>query len=168
MVHSARAKVPFRRRREGKTDFRRRLNLIKSNKIRAVVRHSNNFVTVQFIKFTLEGDRVLASATSRELTKLGWQGSTSNIPAAYLVGMLAAKRARKEDISDAVLDIGLRVPVRGAKIFAALSGILEEGIEVPHDEEILPAPERLSGAHISEQTTRNFEEVKSAIKGMEA
>ena len=167
MVHSARAKVPFRRRREGKTNFRRRLNLIKSNKPRAVVRYSNRYVIVQFVEFTLEGDRIIASATSRELAKLGWQGHAANLPASYLAGMLAAKRARKHDVEGAVLDIGLRVPVKGAKVFAALSGIIDEGIDIPHDEEILPSPERISGAHISDKTVQNFEEVKNAIKGLE-
>lgn len=167
MVQGARAKVPFRRRREGKTNFIRRLKLIKSGKPRAVVRSTNRFIIVQFIEFTLEGDRVLAAATSKELAKFGWQGANTNLPTAYLVGMLAAKRARKSQVSEAVLDIGLKVPVSGSKVFAALKGILDEGIDVPHTDKIIPAPERISGAHISEATVQNFESVKTAINDME-
>jgi large subunit ribosomal protein L18 len=167
MVHSARSKVPFRRRREGKTNFRYRLNLIKSNKPRAVVRYSNKFVTVQFIEFKLDGDRVIASATSSELTKFGWNGGTSNIPAAYLVGMLAAKRAKEHNVENAVLDIGLRVPTKGAKVFAALQGIIDFGVEIPHNDEILPSPERVSGSHIGGDTAVNFEAVKNAIMSKE-
>jgi large subunit ribosomal protein L18 len=130
MVHSARAKVPFRRRREGKTNFRHRLNLIKSGKLRAVVRSSNKFITVQFIKFTMDGDRTVAAATSNELEKFGWQGNCANSPAAYLVGVLAAKRAKKHSIDSAVFDIGLRVPTKGSKLFATLKGIIDEGIDI--------------------------------------
>ena len=167
MVQNARMKVPFRRRREGKTDFRRRVNLLKSNKHRAVVRSSNRSISVQFIEFTMSGDRVVATASSTELSKFGWQGNCANIPAAYLVGLLAAKRARKRDVNDAVLDIGLRVPTKGAKVFAALQGMVDEGIEIPYDEKILPAPERISGSHISEETAKNFEVVKAAIMDKE-
>ncbi|UCH88978.1 MAG: 50S ribosomal protein L18 [Thermoplasmata archaeon] len=167
MVQGARSKVPFRRRREGKTNFRRRLNLLKSGKTRAVVRSSNKFIIVQFIEFKLEGDKVIASATSRELSKFGWQKASSNLPSAYLAGMLAAKRAKKRNVSEAVLDIGLRVPVKGSKIFAALKGMLDEGIDIPHNDEIMPSSERISGAHISEDTAKNFESVKTAIMNME-
>ena len=163
MVHGARAKVPFRRRREGKTNFRRRLALIKSGKPRAVVRSSNRFISVQFIEFNLKGDKVLASATSRELQKFGWQGANTNLPTAYLVGLLAAKRARKRNVNSAVLDIGLKVPITGSKVFAALKGIIDEGIDIPHNESILPPPERITGAHISDETVQNFENVKIAI-----
>jgi large subunit ribosomal protein L18 len=167
MVHNARMKVPFRRRREGKTDFRRRVNLLKAGKPRAVVRSSNKSITVQFIEFTMTGDRVIACANSADLSKFGWQGAGSNIPAAYLVGLLAAKRARKRDVNDAVLDIGLRVPKKGAKVFAALQGMVDEGIEIPFNEKILPPPERISGSHISDDTAKNFEVVKAAIMDKE-
>jgi large subunit ribosomal protein L18 len=167
MVQGPRAKVPFRRRREGKTNFRRRLNLIKSGKPRAVVRSSNKYITVQFVEFKLEGDRVLATATSRELTKFGWKNTNANIPSAYLVGMLAARRALKNEVEEAVLDIGLRVPVKGSKVFAALQGIIDAGVDVPHSDDILPSPERLAGSHISDETAQSFENVKSAIKEME-
>jgi len=160
-------KVPFRRRRKGKTNFRSRLSLLKADKPRAVVRSSNKSITVQFIEFNKNGDRIIATATSTELSKFGWQGASANTPAAYLVGMLAARRAKNKEVSDAVLDIGLRVPTRGAKVFAALKGIIDEGIDIPYNEKILPSAERISGSHISEETSKNFEVVKAAINDKE-
>ena len=66
-------KVPFRRRREFKTNYRYRLKLLKSKLPRAVVRKSLKHTIVQFIKFDSEGDQVLATASSIELKKLGWR-----------------------------------------------------------------------------------------------
>jgi large subunit ribosomal protein L18 len=90
MAKNARHSVPFRRRREGKTDFRARLALIKSNVPRAAVRRSLKNVQVQFIEFTMEGDKILASSTTAELKKFGWERAAGNVTGAYLVGYLAA------------------------------------------------------------------------------
>ena len=118
MAHK-RTKVQFRRRKIGKTDYRARLKLLKSKLPRAVVRKSLKHTIVQFVKLDTEGDRVIASASSIELKKLGWNESTSNLPAAYLTGLLAGKRAMEHKIDTAVLDIGLHAPVKGSKIFAS-------------------------------------------------
>ena len=93
MVDNARKRVPFRRRREGKTDYRFRLNLLKSRMPRAVVRKTLTKNIVQFINYTDKGDRVVAHANSEELKKFGWDGKGTTIPSAYLTGVLAAKRA---------------------------------------------------------------------------
>jgi large subunit ribosomal protein L18 len=157
-------KVPFRRRREFKTNYRYRLKLLKSKLPRAVVRKSLKHTIVQFIKFDSEGDQVLATASSTELKKLGWDSSTSNLPAAYLTGLLAGKRAIKQNIDSAVLDIGLHPPVKGSKVFASLRGIIDAGISVPHGEEILPDDDRIHGKHISDSIPNQFENVKGKIQ----
>ena len=157
-------KVPFRRRREFKTNYRYRLKLLKSKLPRAVVRKSLKHTIVQFIKFDSEGDKVLTTASSIELKKLGWDGSTSNLPAAYLTGLLAGKRAIKQNIESAVLDIGLHPPVKGSKVFASLRGIIDAGIPVPHGDEILPNDDRISGKHISDSIPTQFEKVKDKIQ----
>ena len=157
------SKRPFRRRREGKTNYRYRLKLLKSDLPRAVVRTSLRNTTVQFIDFELVGDRVLASATSKELGKFGWNGSTSNLPAAYLTGLLAGTRALDKQVNNAVLDIGIKVPAKGSKIFATLKGIVDSGVNVPHGEEILPVEDRIKGSHINDNIPTQFEAVKSKI-----
>jgi large subunit ribosomal protein L18 len=118
---------------------------------------------VQFIEYKLVGDNVLASATSKELNKFGWNGSTSNLTAAYLTGLLAGKRAKENQINNAVLDIGIKVPARGSKIFATLKGIVDSGVDVPHGEDIIPNEDRIKGLHINESIPQQFEAVKKKI-----
>ncbi|HLF07231.1 MAG TPA: 50S ribosomal protein L18 [Thermoplasmata archaeon] len=148
MTHGPRKRVPFRRRREGRTDFRFRKRLILSEKPRACVRLSLEGVSVQFIDFEFVGDRTLAAATSGDIRKLGWTASGDSTPAAYLVGFLAGKRAVKAGVGEAVLDIGRRTPTKGARVFAALKGIVDAGVKVPHDKAILPAADRINGKHL--------------------
>ena len=93
MARGPRYHVPYRRRREDKTDFRKRLRHLKSGMPRLVVRRTLTKTIVQVAEYSPEGDRVLAQASSPELTKMGWSASVSTVPAAYLTGLLAAKRA---------------------------------------------------------------------------
>ena len=66
-------KMPFRRRREGKTNYKKRLKLLLSKKPRLVVRKSLKYIRAQIVEFDKKGDKTLASAFSRELKKLGWK-----------------------------------------------------------------------------------------------
>ncbi|MFQ6106694.1 MAG: 50S ribosomal protein L18 [Thermoplasmata archaeon] len=164
MVRGPRKKVAFRRRRRGRTDYRLRSRLLRSGLPRAVVRASNRNMTVQITSFDAVGDKVLSSAVSNELRKLGWKESTSNVPAAYLTGYLAGKRAIQKGVEEAVLDIGLHVPRRGSRVFATLKGLIDAGLKIPCGEEVLPSKERIKGAHIGESTVKAFEKVKSEME----
>ncbi|MES2153891.1 MAG: 50S ribosomal protein L18 [bacterium] len=162
MATSPRTRVPFRRRRQGKTDYRRRLALLRSEETRLVVRRTSANVIVQFVDWDQNGDLVKATAVAQELAKLGWEGSSKNTPAAYLTGLLAGKRAAAAGVSSAVLDIGRRPPTKGSRVFAALKGVLDAGIDVPHGEDgIYPSEERLNGAFLDLET--NFNAVKAKI-----
>ncbi|MGB0653304.1 MAG: 50S ribosomal protein L18 [Thermoplasmatota archaeon] len=163
MAAGPRTRVPFRRRREGRTDYRARLGLLKSGETRLVVRHTNGNVVAQFVDWAENGDAVKATAVGLELKGMGWEGSPKSTPAAYLTGLLAGKRAMEAGVEDAVLDIGRRPPVRGSKVFAVLKGVLDAGVWVPHSDEILPSEDRLNGAFLDQQT--NFEAVQAAIGG---
>ncbi len=165
MATGPRHRVPFRRRREGKTDYRHRIALLKAGKVRAVVRKSNKVTRVQFIGYSAKGDVVVASAVSTDLAELGWTGSGKSTPGAYLTGLLAGKRAKEKGIEEAVLDIGLREPTKGATVFAALKGILDAGVEIPHSDEMLPDNDRISGKHMKEGTVASFEGTKGKIGG---
>lgn len=162
MSMNARHNVPFRRRREGKTDYRARLALLKSKIPRAVVRRSLKNIQVQLVEFHMEGDTILATASTLELKKFGWTRAACNTPAAYLIGYLAAKRAIQKGVENAVLDIGLRRPTAGNRSFAALKGMLDAGLEIPHGESIFPSEERIKGAHINAE--QDFDKVMSSIK----
>ena len=143
--------VPYRRRREGKTDYHRRKKLLISGLPRLVARKTNKHIIAQIVEASIEGDRVLASAHSSELRKkFGWLGSLKNLPAAYLTGLLCGYRALKRNVKKAILDIGLQTPSKGARVFAVMKGCIDAGIEIPHGEEILPSEERIKGQHISD------------------
>jgi large subunit ribosomal protein L18 len=149
MATNARYRVKLRRRREGKTDYQARKALVISVKPRLVARKSIKNMIAQIVVAKAHGDEVLAAAHSSELTeKFGWKASTGNVPSAYLTGLLCGLRAKKEGISEAVLDIGLIPPTKGSRLFATLSGILDAGLEVPHSEEKL-VKDRLNGFHIA-------------------
>ena len=150
MAHGPRSKMAFRRRREGKTDYRARYKMIETGKPRLVVRITTYHVIAQIINVGMEGDETLVSAHSKQLQKMGWKGATANTAAAYLTGYLCGKRALKAGITEAVLDIGMRPAIRGSKVFAALKGAVDAGLNVPHGEAILPDESRIRGEHIKE------------------
>ena len=141
-------RVKFRRRREGKTNYYRRRSLLLSRRSRLVVRKTNSDTIVQIINANVAGDVTVASAVARELPNYGWTAGTSNVPAAYLTGYLAGLRAKSRGVSGAILDIGLNPPIKGSRIYAALKGAIDAGLEVPHSPEILPDNSRVSGEHI--------------------
>ena len=151
MAKGARYRLPFRRRREGKTNYHLRRKLVRSNETRAVVRLTNNHCLIQFINARISGDLTLSSAHTRELSKeFNWVDATSNIPSAYLIGFLGGFKGQKAGIKRAILDAGLNPPVYGSRVFAALKGIVDSGLEVPHSEKIFPTEDRLNGNHIAE------------------
>jgi len=141
--------LPFTRKRKGITNYRKRLALLKSSFPRAVVRKSLQHVIIQLVAAGEKGDRVLATADSKELSKYGWAIGGGNLPAAYLTGYLLGLRAKKTNPL-AVLDVGLRVSTHGAGIYAAVKGMVDAGLQVPHDEKVLPDTARIAGKHIRE------------------
>ena len=148
MAQGSMYRVAPRRRREGKTDYKARKALVLYGKPRLVARSTLKNFAAQIIAAKPLGDEVLASAHSRELRKFGWQAPLGNVPAAYLTGLLCGLKAKAKGVETANLDIGLAAPSRGSKVFAALSGVLDAGVEVPHDEEKI-VKERLKGEHIA-------------------
>ncbi|MEW5748902.1 MAG: 50S ribosomal protein L18 [Candidatus Thermoplasmatota archaeon] len=167
MAKGPRHRVAFRRRREGRTDYRHRAALLRSGVPRAVVRKSNRGMSVQFIEYRDGADFVVASAVSKELAKLGWTLPGKNSPGAYLTGLLAGTRAKEKGVEEAVLDIGLREPTKGSLMFAALKGLIDAGVEIPHGDGMLPADDRVAGKHLREGAAAAFEEVKRKIGGGE-
>ena len=149
MAKGPRYRVKFRRRREGRTNYRKRLKLVLSRKPRLVVRVTNRRVIAQVVEYSPEGDRVIAGVDSSMLKKFGWKGCIGNTPAAYLIGLLIAKKALSKGIHEVVLDIGLHSPIKGSKVFAALRGAVEGGLMVPHSPDVFPDDSRIRGEHIA-------------------
>ena len=154
MADGPRYSLPFRRRREERTDYKLRKALLTSGRPRAVVRLSNKYVYVQIADAKPSGDIVRASASSRELVKLGWKGGTGNIPAAYLTGGLAGHRALEKGVKEALLDIGLKPSSKGSRLYAVLKGLVDSGLQVPHSPGNIPPDDRLAGGHVSAYAKR--------------
>ncbi|MEM4165938.1 MAG: 50S ribosomal protein L18 [Candidatus Bilamarchaeaceae archaeon] len=152
--------VPFRRRKEKKTDYRKRAALLKSNLPRMVVRKTNRQVIVQFFEFSPRGDNCLVSVDAVRLKKIsGWE-MKCNSWSAYLAGLLAGKEALKKGIKDFVLDIGRQTPTKGSIVFAALKGAVDAGLQTKFSEEVIPL-DKLE--NIPEKIKGMFEEAKNKI-----
>jgi large subunit ribosomal protein L18 len=155
--------VPLlRRRREGVTDYRARRRAITSQKPLLVVRVSNKNVSAQFVKATVKGDMVLSASNSKELAKAGWHGSPKSVPACYLLGLLAGKKALSSGVKDAVAYNGVVPFIRGSRIAALLKGVVDAGVAVPVGEEAFPDDERMSGKPIAAYASQLAAEDKEA------
>ncbi len=150
MAKGPRYRVPYRRRREAKTNYRIRRILATSERPRFVVRPSNTNFNIQIVSSKVEGDFVLTQAYSSELEKYGWLGGRKNTPAAYLLGYIAGLKAVKEGIESANLDLGLARPTKGSTVFAAVKGAQDGGLKIACNPDVLPEPARIEGRTISE------------------
>ncbi|HOU70914.1 MAG TPA: 50S ribosomal protein L18 [Methanothrix sp.] len=169
MATGPRYRVPFRRRREGKTNYHVRYKLILSKKPRVVIRKSNGSTTLQLVLAEQTGDKTLLTVNSRALKDYGYTFSKGNIPAAYLTGLLFGKKMLALGISEGIADIGLHSSTKGNRIYAAIKGVVDAGVDVPHGSEILPEEDRISGQHIKDYTgadiVAQFQLAKEKILG---
>ncbi|MBI2630182.1 50S ribosomal protein L18 [Candidatus Pacearchaeota archaeon] len=141
-------KVKKLRRRKGKTDYRRRVELLKSGKPRIVFRKTNKYIIGQFVMSKEAKDIVTEGLTSKNLLKYGWPkeniGSLKSLGAAYLTGYLLGKRVLdKEEKAEGILDIGLNTSVKKSKIYAFLKGVKEAGVKIECDEKLFPDEKRI-------------------------
>jgi large subunit ribosomal protein L18 len=151
MPSSKKDYVPvFRRRRTGATDYRARKKMITSSAPLLAVRVSSKNVSAQFIRPKTEGDQVLSAAHSRNLRKLGWKGSSKSVPACYLLGLLAGKRAKEKGVERAYLYNGLSLFVNGSRVSAVVKGVKDAGVDVPMADEAVPSEERITGKATAE------------------
>lgn len=154
--------VALKRRREGQTDYGKRLELLKSGDHRATVRVSNNHTRVQMIRYSDSGDSTVVSAFSGDLEEFGWNGHTGNLSAAYLTGFLAGYRALNEGVESAVADLGAQKREYGSRHYAALKGLQDSGLDIGASEKTFPADDRVEGAHL--ETSDTFEDVRNSIE----
>lgn len=205
-AYFSRYQVKFRRRREGRTDYRQRKRLCCQNKnkyqspkYRLVVRFTNRQVICQIAYSLIDGDRILCQATSSELPRYGLKVGLKNYAAAYCTGLLVARRLLQkvgldetyegntevdgevvktevdkktfyvDEVDEdkrpfrALLDVGCKATTTGCRIFGALKGAADGGLDVPHSEKRFPGydrdgkeydadmhRERIFGGHVSE------------------
>jgi large subunit ribosomal protein L18 len=162
-------KVKYRRRREGKTDYKARLALLKSGLPRIVVRKTNCYIIMQLVISKEAQDYVIASANSKELLSYGWpphlRGSLKSIPAAYLTGFLLYSKIKgresSKQIKKVILDAGLNRSTKGSRIYAAIKGLKDCGFDIACSDEMFPDAERINAKHMKREIP--VEEIKNNL-----
>jgi len=142
-------------------------NKYKTPKYRFVVRRTNRDIICQIFSSDLTHDVCMASAYSHELRRYGIQYGLTNWAAFYCVGLLLARRVNKKfnleyegnaDITGedynvdpnlesnapfkALLDVGLVRTTTGARVFGALKGACDGGVDIPHNDRRFPGSKR--------------------------
>jgi len=138
--------VQYRRKRSGKTDYRRRVRMISGFDTRIVVRRTLGGLLLQVAEYGNTGDKVTHSVRSQDLKKLGWNYDPKNLPSAYLAGYKLGKMIGNKEI---IADIGETKSVGGGRIYAALKGLVDAGVALRVSEEVLPPMNRINGSHIA-------------------
>lgn len=190
-----RFQTKFRRRREGKTDYRARKRLVVQSKnkynsprYRFAVRFTNSKVLCQVICADAKGDKVVCSAYSTELARYGLKVGLKNYAAAYCTGLLCARRLLRshgldeaypgndadgivrtvkyanrtlyvEDLDweterrpfRANLDVGIKRTTNGARMFGALKGASDGGLDIPHSYKRFPGYDKEDKAYDPEE-----------------
>lgn len=163
--------MKYRRRREGKTNYHKRLKLVQSGKTRIIIRRSNTGITVQFADYVATGDIIRAGANAKDIRAAGCTAvSAKSLPGSYLTGYIAGLRAKKAGITYAIVDIGMQTSTKGNRLYAAIKGAVDAGLDIPVSEEMFPSQERLSGSHIAahRNVTIKLDELKTKAKSLVA
>jgi len=140
-------------------------NKYNTPKYRLIVRITNTKVICQIAYSRIEGDHVLCAAYSSELPKYGIKVGLTNYAAAYATGLLLARRLLKKLKLDTLyegskevtgdeynvegvengpgafrcyLDVGLQRTTTGARVFAAMKGAVDGGLNIPHSTKRFP------------------------------
>jgi large subunit ribosomal protein L18 len=137
----------LKRIRERKTNYHKRSSLLLSKKRFITIKVTNQNILTQVLEPSITGDKVITSAHSTNLAKLGWKGSLNSLPACYLTGLLLGKKASFRGIENAILYTGKDAFTE--RLSSCLKGIIDGGIEIPSSEDSFPSTERISGEHIA-------------------
>jgi len=143
-------------------------NKYKTPKYRFVVRITNRDIVCQIFSADITHDVCLLAAYAHELPRYGVKVGLTNYSAAYCTGLLLARRVNSklgleyegaEEIDGeeyhveadpegkapfrALLDVGLRRTTTGARIFGALKGACDGGLDIPHNDRRFPGTEQI-------------------------
>jgi len=155
-----------RRRRQCKTDYKKRLNLLKSGRPRIVFRRTNRYFIAQYIKSKEAKDEVVFGITSKNLIEYGFpeksSGSLKSIPASYLTGLLLGRKIIAKKLKIPIIDFGMLQTLHKTRVFAFLEGLLDAGLKIECDEKYLPSEDAIKGKHLKNKIP--FEEIKSKIE----
>ena len=161
-------RVAKRRRRENKTNYSKRLKMLKGEKPRAIVRQTNKYFIVQYVTSDAAKDKIEIGITSKKLLTHGWPkefaGSLKSIPAAYLTGYLFGKLVKKEKKETPIVDFGMARTLHKTKLFAFIKGAIDAGLEIPCKKEAFPEDERIQGKSLKKDFSKQFSEIKSNLE----
>ncbi|KAL3872136.1 hypothetical protein ACJMK2_040087 [Sinanodonta woodiana] len=140
-------------------------NKYNTPKYRMIVRFTNKDITCQIAYARIEGDVIMCAAYSHELPRYGVKVGLTNYSAAYCTGLLLARRLLQklkldkiyvgqeevnggefyvEDIDGqpgafrCYLDVGLNRTSTGARVFGAMKGAVDGGLDIPHSTKRFP------------------------------
>jgi len=157
-----------RRRKESKTDYLKRIKILKSESPRIVFRKTNKYITAQYVLSKGAQDKVVFGVTSKKLLRYGWpkelEGSLKSISAAYLLGFLMGKKIIKERLGKPIVDFGMNRTIHKSKPYAFLKGLIDSGIKINCPEEAFPKEERIRGKNLIEDFSKFFDEIKIKIQ----
>lgn len=158
-------RIPKRRRRECKTDYKMRLNLLKSGLARITIRRTNRFFSIQLIESHEAQDKVVSVVTSKDLIAEGFDkkfvGSLKSLPAGYLTGLLFASKIDKK--KKYIVDIGMKKNIYGNRNTAVIKGLIDGGVKINANKEIFPSKERLNGEHLSDDVKKEFAKLRTKL-----
>merc|ERR1712005_25673 len=137
-----RFQVKYKRRREGKTDYyaRKRLvtqakNKFATPKYRFVVRLTNKDIICQVVSSKIAGDICHCAAYAHELPRYGlkekFQGE-EECTAEFEDCEIVNEDEDGPNAFHALLDVGLKPTTLGSKVFSAMEGAFDGGLEIPH------------------------------------
>jgi len=157
-----------RRRRENKTDYLKRIKLLKSGSPRIVFRKTNKYVIAQYVVSKESKDKIILGINSKKLLKYGWpkelEGSLKSIAAAYLIGFLFGKKIIKEKLEKPIVDFGMLRTIHKTSQYGFLKGLIDSGIKINCPEEAFPEEKRIQGKNMVEDFSKFFNEIKSKIE----
>jgi len=178
-------------------------NKYKTPKYRFVVRRTHRDIICQIFSSDLTHDVCVQSAYAHELRRYGVTVGLTNYAAAYCTGLLLARRINEkykleyegqskvdgdeyqvEPEGDrapfkALLDVGLARTTTGARVFGALKGATDGGLNIPHSARRFPGSEPdgaeiktnpathlkyITGGHVADYMKRLKEEDDEAFK----
>lgn len=159
-------KIVKRRKQECKTDYKNRLNLLKSGKPRIVFRKTNKYIIAQYVISEEARDKIVFGITSPTLLNYGWpesaKGGLKSLTASYLTGLLIGKQIISKKLKNPIVDLGMIRTLHKTKPYAFLKGLIDSGMNISCPEEALPSEERIKGEHLKNKI--DFQKIKSKIE----
>ena len=162
-------RIQKRRRREAKTNYLKRMKLLKGDSPRIVFRKTNRYIIAQYVTSKQAQDKVDMGVNSKELLKYGWpkeaEESLKSIPASYLTGFLIGKKILFEKKNTPIMDFGMTRNLHKTKIYAFTKGLIDSGVKLKVDKkkDIFPDESRIKGENMKNKI--NFQKIKEKING---